>query len=395
MKLQNTESNTISIILAADDHYAQHLGVTICSILENNSDVDIYIIDGGITPENKERFQRLSEKYSARIKFLSIDPKMYDGFSLGAHFSPAAYYRLSIPSILPKNMGRVLYLDCDMVVIANLRELWTVDLGSNYVGAVSDFGMMELFSGFLFESELEMNEEKFKKIFLDATTKYNRKIATFNTLDIPKISFNMVDLEKITAFACSPEVELEILDSHGVLTLEKRNEKIRVYRLDGSFTKRLGLPRDANYFNSGMLLINLNKWRENDIGRKTMQYIAQNQSNAKFFDQDALNVVLQGLWLSLPERFNTQCNVNIVEKPDTVVVHYVSVFKPWYWYSKFAYSEHYQKYLAKTPWSGVKRPFDGRDLGYIKFMAKQMMPSPVNKLIHIIKNSYFTKIKNR
>ena len=373
----------MSIILAADDHYAQHLGVTICSVLENNrqASVDIYVIDGGLSDANKERLRRLTETYSTSLKFLTVDQKTYERFSLGQHLTPAAYYRLSIPDIVPAELERILYLDCDMVVISDLQELWNTDLGSCWVGAITDFGMIELFGGFLFECPLMKDEAQMRSQFAQAAQGYNRKMAAYNTLDIPTVGMDPARLDEVARFASSAQVEVKLADSRGALTLEKRDGKLRIYRMDGSFPKRPGFPKDAGYFNSGMLLIDLKKWRTEGIGRKTVEYIARNYQNAKFFDQDALNVTLQGRWLSLPEQFNVQCNIGVAEKPDAVVIHYVSVFKPWYWFSHFPYSRHYATYLAKTPWAGAKHPFDARELEYIKFMIKRALPRPINNLV--------------
>ena len=130
-----------------------------------------------------------------------------------------------------------------------------------------------------------------------------------------------------------------------------------------------------------MLLIDLEKWREEGIGAKTVEFIARNSQNAKFFDQDALNVTLQKHWLSLPAKFNVQCDIGVAEQPDAVVIHYLSVFKPWYWLASFPYSHHYTVYLAKTPWAGAKHPFDAREMGYVKFMIKMALPRALNNAL--------------
>ena len=42
--------------------------------------------------------------------------------------------------ILPKELDRVLYLDCDLIVCKSIRSLWNTDISSNSVGAVYDGG---------------------------------------------------------------------------------------------------------------------------------------------------------------------------------------------------------------------------------------------------------------
>jgi lipopolysaccharide biosynthesis glycosyltransferase len=54
-----------------------------------------------------------------------------------SHISIATYYRLFIPALLPENIERVLYLDCDIVVRKNLTPLWEIPLDNLAVGAVN------------------------------------------------------------------------------------------------------------------------------------------------------------------------------------------------------------------------------------------------------------------
>ena len=66
----------INIFSATDNNYAQHLGVTIVSLLENKlpeTEICYHIIDGGISKENKLKLQRIGERYKTEIRFLQID----------------------------------------------------------------------------------------------------------------------------------------------------------------------------------------------------------------------------------------------------------------------------------------------------------------------------------
>ena len=53
--------------------------------------------------------------------------------------SQAAYLRLLIVEILPKSIDRIIYLDSDLVVEGNLRQLWEAEVGDNLALAVQDF----------------------------------------------------------------------------------------------------------------------------------------------------------------------------------------------------------------------------------------------------------------
>ena len=56
------------------------------------------------------------------------------------HISKATYYRLLIADILPKEIDRVLYLDCDIIVNDSLEELWGIDMTGKAIAASPQIG---------------------------------------------------------------------------------------------------------------------------------------------------------------------------------------------------------------------------------------------------------------
>jgi lipopolysaccharide biosynthesis glycosyltransferase len=61
---------------------------------------------------------------------------------------------------------------------------------------------------------------------------------------------------------------------------------------------------DASYFNTGVLLINLKKWRDARISERVLDWRLRNAHLTMLHDQDALNAVLDGDWLQLSVRWN-------------------------------------------------------------------------------------------
>ena len=82
------------------------------------------------------------------------------------------------------------------------------------------------------------------------------------------------------------------------------------------------------YFNSGVLIFNAKKWRENDLIESLCEYIKEYGSILKFPDQDALNVILEKDVLLINKRFNC-INVLNVDKKDIVFLHLANHPKPW------------------------------------------------------------------
>ena len=93
------------------------------------------------------------------------------------------------------------------------------------------------------------------------------------------------------------------------------------------------LPRVMDYFNSGVLLIDLDRWRAEKISERTMDYLRENP-DCRFPDQDALNVVCDGVWKKLDPQWNFQghCDTCLWEvRPERrpKIVHFVTAMKPW------------------------------------------------------------------
>lgn len=135
--------NAINVCLSCDDNYAKYAGVVIASILKNafsDDDLKIYILDGGITEDNKQKIQSLKSIKDCEITFIPIDENLFEDYKqvkTHKYISLAAYYRLKIPSILSK-INKIIYLDCDVVVNTSLKDLYNTDISDALVAGISD-----------------------------------------------------------------------------------------------------------------------------------------------------------------------------------------------------------------------------------------------------------------
>ena len=132
--------------------------------------------------------------------------------------------------------------------------------------------------------------------------------------------------------------------------------------------KRLSYPIEAGYFNGGMMLINLDYWRLNNIGQRCLTYIENNYDKLIYCDQDVLNAVLWNEKRFLPLTFNYLisylkdtvfgCQSHVIQKEildiskSPLIIHYCFMLKPWsvvYYY--LPYSEEWKSYKRLSPWS--------------------------------------------
>jgi len=115
------------------------------------------------------------------------------------------------------------------------------------------------------------------------------------------------------------------------------------------------IPNEFVYFNSGMLLINLDLWRKHGIEEKLFKVIRENPDKLSYHDQDALNIVLLGDCKELPAKYNLLTEqASELNESNPLIVHFVGGGKPWYILSALPYQREYIYYVKKTPWKNKK-----------------------------------------
>ena len=131
----------VPIVFATNEKYASYLDVAITSILKNATDdrfYDIYVLYDILSP----RYIMIYEnKTSANVRVQCINvSQMIDETIMyeKSHFSREMYFRFLIPELLA-HYEKVLYLDCDLVVLQDIAILFDSDLDYNIVGAISNF----------------------------------------------------------------------------------------------------------------------------------------------------------------------------------------------------------------------------------------------------------------
>lgn len=116
-------------------------------------------------------------------------------------------------------------------------------------------------------------------------------------------------------------------------------------------------PDILNYFNGGVLFLNLPFWREKDISKDFWQYANNRPDDLKFWNQDILNIVLHNKWNELPYSYNAY---DIIQKISYTphIIHYTGNRKPWNYFCDHPYKGFYWEVLKKTPFNrffGIKR----------------------------------------
>ncbi|MBR1428795.1 MAG: hypothetical protein IJ590_00895, partial [Rickettsiales bacterium] len=166
-----------------------------------------------------------------------------------------------------------------------------------------------------------------------------------------------------------------------------------------------GIPSNHRYFNSGMLLINAEKWRKEDVKEQLISIALKHSGNKNFIypDQDALNINFANNYKEVNQIMNNELhtlniwldeekNNGITEEKlinDTVVLHYSGSDKPWN-NSRMKYANEFWQIVPYTDFADeIKQIHDSfqRDMKIMKNSDKNV--KKVNKYVrHKLKIVY-------
>ncbi|HEY8279345.1 MAG TPA: glycosyltransferase family 8 protein [Bdellovibrionota bacterium] len=134
----------ISVAYTPDSNYALPFTVSVLSLLEHYSfrfPLDIYVVGDQLCREDREKFLESIEKFRERglcIFWIAADLDRLKSLRSEVHFSPIVYLRLLLPDLLDRNLERILYLDCDTVILSDITELYFAELGGQVLLASQD-----------------------------------------------------------------------------------------------------------------------------------------------------------------------------------------------------------------------------------------------------------------
>lgn len=199
------------------------------------------------------------------------------------------------------------------------------------------------------------NESLAKRVTVSKETKDRLSIATYFRLVAPQLLPQ--NIEEILYLDADIIINSSLQDLYFCLSEDEVVAAVVDINLIDRARDVLNIEHD--YFNAGMLMLNLNTWRKNNIGDLAFDFLDKSSPlESVFNDQDALNGVLGKEQIKLLDKnFNYQtCQVQNDEVNGEVlsspaVIHYTGVDKPWYSNSSHYFAAEYLFFRGKTEFS--------------------------------------------
>ena len=182
----------LNIVFSSNDAYSPLLTIALTSLLENNSQdfdlINVYIVDNGISNSNRDKISRLCEEYPCNLTFVKGSVIESMDFSLApmgenpiAPSSFTTYNRLFLSTLLPDDVDRIIYLDCDGLVIGSFKQLWDTDISNYYCAGVIQIGFTQALkdefwffnvkdyinAGFLYINLKKWREDNVEEMFIE------------------------------------------------------------------------------------------------------------------------------------------------------------------------------------------------------------------------------------
>lgn len=280
----------MNVMYAADENYAEIMAVSIKSMMLTNNweKIQFYLVEDGISQENKHALEDMITEYGNEVTFIKKpDIRGMLGVELKTlRWSDSAYSRLFLKELfgIDYEIEKLLYMDCDTLVVGSLEDLWDTDI-SDYLGAAC----------------LECMSNMHKRI--------------------------------------------------------------------------IGAKPKDNYINTGMLLLNVKRWIDEDIQSVEADFIRRYHGKTEYVDQGVINGTVSNRFKLVSPRYNltalaydfTYEEMQIYRKPSfgytkkewqeavkaPAVVHFTTSFlsiRPWYEESKHPYAKEWKRIHGLTPW---------------------------------------------
>jgi lipopolysaccharide biosynthesis glycosyltransferase len=258
-----------NIVTSCDNGFAQHASVMLASLFSHhpNCSFQVFIlVPVDFSEENALKVVASVNTDSSAIKIIRVADNRVSDLKIDGHVTSATYLRLRMGDLLPATLGRVVYLDSDIIINGNVTELFEVDLLGFPFGAVPD-------------------------AWVDQAKEVRTKI---------------------------------------------------------------GLDANARYFNCGVLVIDLPRWIYVKLEERALSYCRSHPDAITYWDQCALNHVVNGKFYLLDEKWNFQSTSSRSGLNSALIVHFTGAVKPWHIMCAHPLKHLYFKYSKKTVWMDFK-----------------------------------------
>jgi lipopolysaccharide biosynthesis glycosyltransferase len=147
---------SLHVSLTFDDNFWAPAYATmrsICLSSKHKSELVFHLCHVGVSPSHQRHLDTITEEFGAAVHQYDVTRSEYLSTRIGdlppviGRYTPVVYLRLFLADILPPDIQRLVFIDCDVLVRAPLAELAAIDLQGRVLAAVSESQRLAFQSG--------------------------------------------------------------------------------------------------------------------------------------------------------------------------------------------------------------------------------------------------------
>ena len=129
----------VNILITIDEGYIEPFKTLAKSVMVNNRGeyVRFLLVHSSIDGGRLSALHAFCTELGADFAAIRVSEDDFGDAPTTKRYPLEVYYRLLAPHVLPSSIERVIYLDCDMLVVNSLKPLWELDLQGNAFAAAS------------------------------------------------------------------------------------------------------------------------------------------------------------------------------------------------------------------------------------------------------------------
>ena len=132
----------INIAFCFDENMWMLAGVAIASLLYHAMDkcvYDIYcVVPSDLSESKREELNIMVKKMDKNSKIIFLNANHDFDKSGAGPYTIGTFFRFMLLKLLPKNVEKIIYSDCDVTFSDNLLSFYNIDMGKNLIAGVPD-----------------------------------------------------------------------------------------------------------------------------------------------------------------------------------------------------------------------------------------------------------------
>lgn len=116
----------MNIIYTCDNNFVWIMGISMISLFENNRECDtihVYLLGDGISEDNRLSLSEIASKYQRSFTLINVPDLNIPEKLSSARWPKSAFTRMFAGELMPKGIDKVVYLDCDTIISASIKDL--------------------------------------------------------------------------------------------------------------------------------------------------------------------------------------------------------------------------------------------------------------------------------